>query len=143
MRTPRGAGTIQSKDSPPSALLNSLNEINGTTQRFSTSSQLRVFRSGVADISRAGLRIHPQEFLEVWLLALGAQLISVFRRSINQRFLPRRHALTVHSSRMPPAVATKDRSVVRETTGMSGRLPVVSRIAPVNTMTGACPLVML
>ena len=61
--------------SPPSALLNSLKELNGTTQRFSDGEPSRpMFALHVADVGRAAVRLHPQQFLEVDRLAFGLQV---------------------------------------------------------------------
>jgi hypothetical protein len=51
--------------------------LNGTTQRFSTPSHLvQCFALHVADIGRAAVRLHPEQFLEIDRLALGFQFRS-------------------------------------------------------------------
>ena len=57
--------------SPPSALLNSLNELNSTTQRCSNRAVGSSVCSSRADVGRAAVRLHPEQFLEARPLALG------------------------------------------------------------------------
>ena len=82
---------------PPCALLNSLNELNGTTQRCSRPShRFQCLLLGVADVGDAAIGLHPQQLLEIDALALGFEFAAALLRRLELHVLRRRHAPARH-----------------------------------------------
>ena len=79
--------------SPPSALLNSLKELNGNYAAvLDGEPSCPVFARHVADVGRAAIRLHPEQFLEVDRLTLRLKLFGSFLGGIHQRLRRRWHA---------------------------------------------------
>jgi hypothetical protein len=83
-----------------------------------------VFALHVADVRRAGVRLDPEQFLEVDRLALGFQFCGTLVRRFHQRMLRRRHTQRAVASSRPAALARTIGALKSgNTPAMGARLP--------------------
>ena len=100
---------------------------------------------GVADVGRAAVWLHPQQFFEIDRLPFASSFAARFLASCIctncDDGIPQR---AIINSRTPSgAFRTIGAMVSGNMPGSGGRLPVVSRSARVNAMIAAWPLVRL